>query len=197
MRRGPCRVSSLQRCRDAHRDRPGLRGCERGHHRTPGSLGHHAQRHGSCGTRRRYSARTRPDARGLPVLAGAGACSPCHDDPQQRTATVAPVAEARAPHPRAGVLCLVPVPWVSARPDGKANASRVWFTLDASLPLFAFAGIWRPWFGVRGPGAGIHGSKRAAQVPADHRPFSILTAEPNGLCADPQERRRRVTSPSA
>jgi putative SOS response-associated peptidase YedK len=26
-----------------------------------------------------------------------------------------------------------------------------WFALDAERPLFAFAGLWTPWRGVRGP----------------------------------------------
>jgi putative SOS response-associated peptidase YedK len=42
-----------------------------------------------------------------------------------------------------------------------------WFALDESRPLFAFAGIWRPWTGKRKKEAGRH------------ELFSILTTEPN------------------
>ena len=40
--------------------------------------------------------------------------------------------------------------------------------------LFAFAGIWRPWTGVRGP-------KRDDPVEEDHLLYSFLTTEPNGV----------------
>ena len=48
-----------------------------------------------------------------------------------------------------------------------------WFALDASRPLFAFAGIWRPWTGTRGTKAAPHEGER--------RLFSFLTTEPNEL----------------
>lgn len=44
-----------------------------------------------------------------------------------------------------------------------------WFALGAERPLFCFAGIWRPWTGVRGKEDG------------EHRLFSILTTDPNTL----------------
>ncbi len=47
--------------------------------------------------------------------------------------------------------CLVPVTSFSKYADTKPRKTPVWFALDESRPLFAFAGIWRPWMGVRGP----------------------------------------------
>jgi putative SOS response-associated peptidase YedK len=44
-----------------------------------------------------------------------------------------------------------------------------WFALGPERPLFCFAGIWRPWTGVRGKEEG------------EHLLFSILTTEANDL----------------
>jgi putative SOS response-associated peptidase YedK len=44
-----------------------------------------------------------------------------------------------------------------------------WFALGDDRPLFCFAGIWRPWTGVRG------------KEDATHLLFGILTTEANGL----------------
>ncbi|MFJ7577853.1 MULTISPECIES: SOS response-associated peptidase, partial [unclassified Methylobacterium] len=46
--------------------------------------------------------------------------------------------------------CLVPVSSFSEYADTKPRKTPVWFALDDDRPLFAFAGIWRPWTGVRG-----------------------------------------------
>ncbi len=46
-----------------------------------------------------------------------------------------------------------------------------WFALDEDRPLFCFAGIWRPWSGVRGKEDGTH------------LLFAILTTEANELTA--------------
>jgi putative SOS response-associated peptidase YedK len=44
-----------------------------------------------------------------------------------------------------------------------------WFALGDDRPLFCFAGIWRPWSGVRGKEEGTH------------LLYAILTTEPNAL----------------
>jgi putative SOS response-associated peptidase YedK len=44
-----------------------------------------------------------------------------------------------------------------------------WFALDEERPLFCFAGIWRPWSGVRGKEDG------------EHRLYAILTTAANDL----------------
>ncbi len=50
-----------------------------------------------------------------------------------------------------------------------------WLALDESRPLFFFAGIWTPWFGIRGT--------KAAPVVGEHRLYGFLTTEPNSIVA--------------
>ncbi len=70
--------------------------------------------------------------------------------------------------------CLVPASSFSEYADTKPRKTPIWFALDEDRPLFAFAGIWRPWTGVRGP-------KRDEPVEEEHRLFSFLTTEANGV----------------
>lgn len=49
----------------------------------------------------------------------------------------------------------------------------VWFARDESRPLFAFAGLWRPWTGRRGT--------KTNPVEGDHELFGFLTTEPNAV----------------
>ena len=70
--------------------------------------------------------------------------------------------------------CLVPVTSFSEYADTKPRKTPVWFALDESRLLFALPGIWRPWTGVREP-------KRDEPVPEEHRLFSFLTTEANGI----------------
>ena len=70
--------------------------------------------------------------------------------------------------------CLVPVSAFSEYADTKPRKTPVWFALGEERPLFAFAGIWRPWTGVRGP-------KRDDPVEEEHRLYSFLTTEANGV----------------
>lgn len=64
--------------------------------------------------------------------------------------------------------CLVPAnsfcEWTDARPKVPH-----WFALGPDRPLFAFAGIWRPWTGARKGGQG------------EHLLFGFLTTEPNAV----------------
>ena len=48
-----------------------------------------------------------------------------------------------------------------------------WFALGAERPLFAFAGLWRPWEGVRGT--------KADPAEGSHQLFAFLTCEPNAV----------------
>ena len=48
-----------------------------------------------------------------------------------------------------------------------------WFALTEERPLFAFAGIWRPWTGI--------GGTKADPVEGEHRLFAFLTCEANGV----------------
>jgi putative SOS response-associated peptidase YedK len=59
--------------------------------------------------------------------------------------------------------------------DTKPRKTPKWFALDADRPLFAFAGLWTPWHGVRGP--------KSAPVEGQHELFAFLTTEANAVVA--------------
>jgi putative SOS response-associated peptidase YedK len=48
-----------------------------------------------------------------------------------------------------------------------------WFALGEDRPLFAFAGIWRPWTGTRGT--------KAHPVESEHLLYAFLTTEANAV----------------
>ena len=50
-----------------------------------------------------------------------------------------------------------------------------WFALGEDRPLFAFAGIWRPWTGTRGT--------KAAPVEGEHLLYAFLTTDANAVVA--------------
>lgn len=66
--------------------------------------------------------------------------------------------------------CLVPATAFCEYASGKPAVPH-WFALGADEPLFAFAGLWRPWTGTRGP--------KADAVTGEHHLFAFLTCEPN------------------
>jgi putative SOS response-associated peptidase YedK len=68
---------------------------------------------------------------------------------------------------------VVPATSFSEYADTKPKKTPVWFALDESRPLFCFAGIWRPWTGVR--------KKAAGEM--EHRLFSFLTCDANAVVA--------------
>ena len=51
----------------------------------------------------------------------------------------------------------------------------MWFALSEDRPLFAFAGLWTPWRGVRWP--------KSAPVEGDHELFGFLTTKANAIVA--------------
>ena len=63
--------------------------------------------------------------------------------------------------------CLVPATSYCEYQDGSKVPT--WFALGPERPLFAFAGIWRPWTGVR------------AKEEGEHRLFAFLTTEADDL----------------
>lgn len=75
--------------------------------------------------------------------------------------------------------CLVPATSFSEyapKPNPETGKKDiVWFALDSSRPLFAFAGVWRPWSGRRGT--------KDEPVEGDHLLYSFLTCEPNAVVA--------------
>jgi putative SOS response-associated peptidase YedK len=76
--------------------------------------------------------------------------------------------------------CLVPLTSfseyadkISENSDAKPRKTPIWFALNKDRPLAAFAGIWRPWKGVRGT--------KADPVEGEHLLYSFLTTEPNSV----------------
>ncbi len=65
--------------------------------------------------------------------------------------------------------CLVPATSFCEYEDTLPRKTAVWFALAPDRPLFAFAGVWRPW----------HGARKTSEEPADHRLFAFLTCPPN------------------
>jgi putative SOS response-associated peptidase YedK len=59
--------------------------------------------------------------------------------------------------------------------DTKPRKTPKWFALGEDRPLFAFAGLWTPWRGVRGP--------KSAPVDGQHELFGFLTTEANAVVA--------------
>lgn len=70
--------------------------------------------------------------------------------------------------------CLVPVTSFCEYAAGKPAVPH-WFALGEDRPLFAFAGLWRPWTGRRGT--------KAEPVEGAHELFAFLTCEPNAVVA--------------
>ena len=68
--------------------------------------------------------------------------------------------------------CLIPVSAFCEYAAGRPAVPH-WFALDPSRPLFAFAGLWRPWHGTRGT--------RADPADGDHELFAFLTCAPNAV----------------
>jgi putative SOS response-associated peptidase YedK len=73
---------------------------------------------------------------------------------------------------KADFRCLVPATSFCEYTDSQPKVPH-WFALDESRPLFAFAGIWRPWTGVRGT--------KSAPADGEHLLYSILTTAPNDV----------------
>jgi putative SOS response-associated peptidase YedK len=73
--------------------------------------------------------------------------------------------------------CLVPVTSFSEyAPEPNPETGKkdiVWFSLSRERPLFAFAGLWRPWTGARGT--------KAKPIEGDHLLYSFLTTEANAF----------------
>ena len=59
--------------------------------------------------------------------------------------------------------------------DTRPRKTPKWFALDQDRLLFAFAGLWTPWRGLRGP--------KSAPVDGQHELFGFLTTESNAVVA--------------
>ena len=75
--------------------------------------------------------------------------------------------------------CLVPAnSFAEYAPEPNPETKKkdvVWFALNEDRPLFAFAGLWTPWRGVRGP--------KSTPIEGDHELYGFLTTEANAIVA--------------
>jgi putative SOS response-associated peptidase YedK len=71
--------------------------------------------------------------------------------------------------------CLVPATSFCEYEDTKPRKTPTWFALSEDRPLFAFAGLWTGWRGVRGP--------KSAPVEGKHELFGFLTTEASAIVA--------------
>ncbi len=71
--------------------------------------------------------------------------------------------------------CIVPATSFCEYADTKPRKTLTWFALGEDRPLFAFAGLWTPWRGIRGP--------KSAPVEGDHELYGFLTTEANAVVA--------------
>jgi putative SOS response-associated peptidase YedK len=76
--------------------------------------------------------------------------------------------------------CLVPVTSFCEYDHRSGKAVPAWLALNKDRPLFFFAGIWRPWKGVR--------STKADPVEGEHVLFSFLTTDANAVAAPIHEK---------
>jgi putative SOS response-associated peptidase YedK len=71
--------------------------------------------------------------------------------------------------------CVVPATSFCEYLDTKPRKTPIWLALSEDRPLFAFAGLWTPWRGVRSP--------KSAPVDGQHELFGFLTTEANAIVA--------------
>jgi putative SOS response-associated peptidase YedK len=71
--------------------------------------------------------------------------------------------------------CIVPATSFCEYADTKPRKTPKWFALDEDRSLFAFAGLWTPWHGLRGP--------KSAPIEDRHELFGFLTTKPNFVVA--------------
>ncbi len=99
--------------------------------------------------------------------------------PQFGAKPVTNIRNVKSPHWRRWLgqasRCVVPATSFCEYADTKPRKTPIWFALDPQRPLFAFAGIWTPWRGARGP--------KSAPVEGDHELFGFLTTDPNAVVA--------------
>ena len=89
------------------------------------------------------------------------------------------VRNVKSPHWRRwlgkGSRCVVPATSFCEYADTKPRKTPVWFALAEDRALFAFAGLWTPWRGLRGP--------KSAPIEGEHELFGFLTTEANAIVA--------------
>src|SRR6202453_3501712 len=99
--------------------------------------------------------------------------------PQFGRAPITNIRNIGSPHWRGWLgkhnRCIVPATSFCEYADTRPRKTPKWFALGQDRPLFAFAGLWTPWRGVRRP--------KSAPVDGQHELFGFLTTEANALVA--------------
>ena len=99
--------------------------------------------------------------------------------PQFGGAPITNIRNTKSPHWRRWLgpanRCLVPMSSFCEYADTKPKKTPMWFAIDDSRPLVAFAGIWTDWTGTRGT--------KANPVEGQHLLYGFLTCEPNDVVA--------------
>jgi putative SOS response-associated peptidase YedK len=99
--------------------------------------------------------------------------------PQFGGQPVTNIRNVSSPHWRDWLLarnrCVVPATSFCEYAPTTPRKTPTWFALSEDRPLFAFAGLWTRWRGVRGP--------KSAPVQAEHDLFGFLTTEANAIVA--------------
>ena len=110
--------------------------------------------------------------------------------PQFVGAPIINIRNVGSPHWRGGLgkqnRCIVPATSFCEYADTKPRKTPKWFALSEDRPLFAFAGLWTPWRGVRGP--------KRAPVDGQDELFGFLTTEPNAVVGSSGRSRISVQS---
>jgi putative SOS response-associated peptidase YedK len=100
-------------------------------------------------------------------------------NPPQYPGITTNIRNTNSPHWRrwlgAESRCLVPMSSFCEYAGTKPPKTPMWFAIDETRPLVAFAGIWTEWNGVRGT--------KANPVEGRHRLYGFLTTEPNSIVA--------------
>jgi putative SOS response-associated peptidase YedK len=90
--------------------------------------------------------------------------------PQFGRQAVTNIRNVASPHWRGSLgarnRCLVPATSFCEYADTKPRKTPTWFALSEERPLFAFAGLWTRWRGMRGP--------KSALVDGEHELFDEL-----------------------
>jgi putative SOS response-associated peptidase YedK len=99
--------------------------------------------------------------------------------PQFGGRPVTNICNVASPHWRGWIgarnRCVVPATSFCEYTDTTPRKTPIWFALGEDRPLFAFAGLWTPWRGVRGP--------KSAPVEGEHELYGILTTDANAVVA--------------
>ena len=97
--------------------------------------------------------------------------------PQFGGAPVTNIRNTNSPHWRGWLKpenrCLVPATSFCEWEETRPKKTPTWFALDESRPLFAFAGIWTTWRGVRGT--------KANPIEGEHQVYGFLTTDANAV----------------